>query len=98
MGQKVLYNNNGRSDTIALQASSVDLGNVDNTSDANKPVSSATQTALNAKVTGTLVTTVATPGTDTNIPSEQAVREAITSAVSGSSVPSWYHPFLFLGS
>lgn len=27
----------------------VDLGNVDNTSDANKPVSSATQTALNGK-------------------------------------------------
>lgn len=30
----------------------VGLGNVDNTSDANKPVSTATQTALNAKVTG----------------------------------------------
>ena len=28
----------------------VDLGNVDNTSDANKPVSTATQTALNAKI------------------------------------------------
>ena len=81
-----------------ITKSDIGLGNVDNTSDANKPVSSATQTALNAKVTGTLVTTVATPGTDTNIPSEQAVREAITSAVSGSSVPSWYHPFLFLGS
>jgi hypothetical protein len=30
-------------------ASTVGLGNVDNTSDANKPVSTATQTALNAK-------------------------------------------------
>jgi hypothetical protein len=30
----------------------VGLGNVDNTSDANKPVSTATQTALDAKVTG----------------------------------------------
>lgn len=30
----------------------VGLGNVDNTSDANKPISSATQTALDAKVTG----------------------------------------------
>lgn len=34
----------------ALTAATIGLGNVDNTSDANKPVSSATQTALNAKV------------------------------------------------
>ena len=33
----------------ALTKSSVGLGNVDNTSDANKPVSTATQTALDAK-------------------------------------------------
>lgn len=33
-----------------LDKSVVGLGNVDNTSDANKPVSSATQTALNGKV------------------------------------------------
>jgi len=32
-----------------ISKSMVGLGNVDNTSDANKPVSSATQTALNAK-------------------------------------------------
>lgn len=32
-----------------LSKSSVGLGNVDNTSDLNKPISSATQTALNAK-------------------------------------------------
>ncbi len=34
---------------LALTKSDVGLGNVDNTSDANKPVSNATQTALNAK-------------------------------------------------
>ena len=34
----------------------VQLGNVDNTSDANKPISSLTQTALNLKQT-TIVTT-----------------------------------------
>lgn len=34
---------------LALTKSDVGLANVDNTSDANKPVSSATQTALNAK-------------------------------------------------
>jgi hypothetical protein len=43
----------GKADT-ALQTvdkTAVGLGNVDNTSDINKPVSTATQTALNAKVT-----------------------------------------------
>lgn len=34
----------------AVSKSDVGLGNVDNTSDANKPVSSATQTALDAKL------------------------------------------------
>ena len=33
-----------------ITASMVGLGNVDNTSDANKPISTATQTALNAKL------------------------------------------------
>ena len=32
-----------------LNKTAVGLGNVDNTSDANKPVSTATQTALDAK-------------------------------------------------
>lgn len=39
-----------------LNKSAVGLGNVDNTSDANKPVSTATQTALDAK-TAKLITT-----------------------------------------
>lgn len=34
---------------VTLDKSSVGLGNVDNTSDANKPISTATQTALNNK-------------------------------------------------
>jgi hypothetical protein len=38
-----------------LDKSAVGLSNVDNTSDANKPISSATQTALNAKVDTVLV-------------------------------------------
>jgi hypothetical protein len=36
-------------DTGAITKADVGLGNVDNTSDANKPVSTATQTGLNAK-------------------------------------------------
>lgn len=47
---------------LALTKSDVGLGNVDNTSDANKPISSATQTALNAKqdtlVSGTSIKTI----------------------------------------
>jgi len=43
-GQSLLGNGN-----IDLTKSDVGLSNVDNTSDANKPISSATQTALNGK-------------------------------------------------
>lgn len=39
----------GRQGAVVLNKSDVGLSSVDNTSDANKPVSSATQTALNAK-------------------------------------------------
>jgi hypothetical protein len=40
----------GRAGAVVLTKGDVGLGNVDNTSDANKPISAATQTALNAKV------------------------------------------------
>ena len=56
-GQSLLGSGN-----IDLSKSDVGLSNVDNTSDANKPVSTATQTALNAKqdtlVSGTNIKTV----------------------------------------
>lgn len=52
-----------------LVKADVGLGNVDNTSDANKPISSATQTALNLKAplasptfTGTVTTPLSTAG------------------------------------
>lgn len=47
-GSYLAPNGNGGSLT-GLTKTQVGLGNVDNTSDANKPVSSATQTALNGK-------------------------------------------------
>jgi hypothetical protein len=53
----------------ALTKSSVGLANVDNTSDANKPVSSATQTALDAKLNlsgGTLTGTLTLSGAPTS--------------------------------
>lgn len=49
IGTNVLAPNGNGSSLTNLTASQVSLGNVDNTSDANKPVSSATQTALNLK-------------------------------------------------
>lgn len=39
----------GRTGAVTLAKADVGLGNVDNTSDANKPISTATQTALDAK-------------------------------------------------
>lgn len=39
----------GKTGVVTLDKTDVGLGNVDNTSDVNKPISSATQTALNAK-------------------------------------------------
>jgi hypothetical protein len=47
---------------LGLVKGDVGLGNVDNTSDANKPVSTATQTALNAKATTASLATIATSG------------------------------------
>jgi hypothetical protein len=45
----------------ALTKSSVGLGNVDNTSDASKPVSTATQTALDAKLASATAATTYAP-------------------------------------
>lgn len=57
---------------IGLVKGDVGLGNVDNTSDANKPISTATQNALNLKadlvspaLTGTPTAPTAAPGTNT---------------------------------
>lgn len=42
---------NGRTGAVTLAASDVGLGNANNTSDANKPVSTATTTAIAAEAT-----------------------------------------------
>lgn len=55
----------------SLSKSDVGLGNVDNTSDANKPISDATQTALNAKQ-GT-ITGAATTITGNNLTASRAL-------------------------
>ena len=51
----------------ALTKSSVGLGNVDNTSDANKPISTATQTALDLKANASAITELAQDAVNTAI-------------------------------
>jgi len=52
----------GRTGAVALSKSDVGLNNVDNTNDASKPISTATQTALDAKASTASLSTVATSG------------------------------------
>lgn len=53
---------NGHTGAVVVTKSDVGLGNADNTSDANKPVSTATQTALNLKADTSSLSAVATSG------------------------------------
>lgn len=53
-------NGHALSANVTVTATDVGLGNVNNTSDASKPISTATQTALNGKVNGTVTITVGT--------------------------------------
>lgn len=57
----------GRTGDVVLTKSDVGLANVDNTSDVNKPVSSATQAALNAKANTSSLAAVATSGDYTDL-------------------------------
>jgi hypothetical protein len=51
-----VYSVAGKTGTVTLDKSDVGLGNVDNTSDASKPVSTATQTAIDTAAAGTAST------------------------------------------
>ena len=78
----------GKTGAVTLTSTDVGLGNVDNTSDANKPVSTATQTALDAKAplasptfTGTV--TVPTPSSGT----DAATKTYVDTVASGAATP-----------
>ena len=76
--------------TVNIYVNKTDLGlnNVDNTSDLNKPISTATQTALNGKEDVANKSTNTSLGTsDTLYPSQKAVKTYVDSAVSGAPVP-----------
>ena len=79
------------SNTVNIYVNKTDLGlnNVDNTSDLNKPISTATQTALNGKEDVSNKSTNTNLGTsDTLYPSQKAVKTYVDTAVSsGAAVP-----------
>jgi hypothetical protein len=80
-----------RTGAVVLTSTDVGLGNVNNTSDANKPVSTAQQTALNLKanlaspaLTGTPTAPTATAGTNTTqVATTAFVTAAVTAGGSG---------------
>lgn len=87
---------NGRIGIVTLSKTDVGLANADNTSDANKPVSTATQTALNLKAnlasptfTGTPAVPTATPGTNTTQAASTAFVEAAVAAAPGGGASDW---------
>ena len=55
-------NGHALSSNVTVTASDVGLGNVNNTSDLNKPISTATQSALDGKVNTTDIATTSNPG------------------------------------
>lgn len=95
---------NSRTGTVLPQAGDytkgdVGLGNVDNTSDANKPISTATQTALNTKLTnpitaqGDLITSGTGP---TFTPTRIALGVVGDVLTAGASGPEWAQPAVFM--
>lgn len=67
---------NDKNNPHAVTKAQVGLGNVDNTSDADKPVSDATQTELNKKEnTSNKVTTITSSSTNVQYPSAKAAKD-----------------------
>lgn len=77
-GSNITISDNNEISVMGLTKVSVGLDNVDNTSDANKPISTATQTALDAKQdVSNLVTAFSETPVDTKYPSEKLVYDSI---------------------
>ena len=73
----------GKTGDVTLVKGDVELGNVDNTSDADKPVSTAQQTALNSKQ-DTLI-----PGTNIKTINNQSILGSGNLVLTGGSGASW---------
>jgi hypothetical protein len=70
---------NGYSGNVSLTKSDLGLTNIDNTSDANKPISIATQAALDAKPTSNFITTAVLIGNATNTSDILTLKSAVVS-------------------
>lgn len=68
---------NARTGVVTLSAADVGLSNVNNTSDLNKPISTATQTALNAKAPSAASTAEGTSFTPTSVLTAADVQHAL---------------------
>jgi hypothetical protein len=78
-----------KSDIVGLGLTKSDIGltNVDNTSDANKPVSTATQTALNLKEDKSNKSVTTTLGTSDDLyPTQNAVKTYVDTAIAGATI------------
>ena len=67
----------GKTGAVTLTKTDVGLGNVDNTSDAAKPISSATQTALNQKADTSSLSTVATSGSYSDLIDKPTINDIL---------------------
>lgn len=75
---------NGEAGAVTLSKADVGLGNVDNTSDANKPISTATQTALNGKLDKTAVVDVTADAIKGQAADAKSVYDVIQALPTGS--------------
>lgn len=67
----------GKTGSVTLTKTDVGLGDVDNTSDAAKPISSATQTALNQKADTSSLSTVATSGSYSDLIDKPTINDIL---------------------
>ena len=73
----------GKTGAVTLTKADVGLGNVDNTSDANKPISTATQTALNGKLDKTAVVDVTADAIKGQVADAKSVYDVIQALPTG---------------
>jgi hypothetical protein len=71
----------GRQGAVVLTKADVGLSNVDNTSDTSKPISTAAQTALNAKANTSSLATVATSGSYNDLSNKPVIPATIVQSV-----------------
>jgi len=77
---------NGQTGAVSLDKSDIGLGNVDNTSDLDKPISTATQTALDDKIETVVVDGVTITGNGVDIPLTATPSSSGVQSVTGDGV------------